>query len=74
MAIKGVKNIHLVHLWRINERDIHLAHSKVEDTLVSNTEKLLEKIETRMHVKFTINHATLQFECDRCDTDELIKI
>jgi len=74
MTLNGIKNIHHVHLWRVNEKDIHFeAHAKVENTLVSNTEKLLEKIETVMHEKFNINHVTLQFECDRCEKDELIQ-
>ena len=75
MSIEGIKNIHHVHLWRINERDIHFeAHAKVEDTLVSNTEQLIEKIEAHVHEKFNINHVKLQFECDRCGMDEVIKL
>lgn len=74
MTIEDIKNIHHVHFWKVNEKDIHFeAHVKVEDMMVSNTEDLLEKVENILHDEFEIGHVTLQFECDRCDTDELIK-
>ncbi len=74
MTIEDIKNIHHVHFWKVNEKDIHFeAHVKVKDMMVSNTEDLLEKVENILHDEFEIGHVTLQFECDRCDTDELIK-
>ncbi|VAX24260.1 Cobalt-zinc-cadmium resistance protein CzcD [hydrothermal vent metagenome] len=71
--IDGIESIHHVHLWKVNEKDIHFeAHVKVEDMTVSKTELLLEEVEKSLHDKFDINHVTLQFECNRCDVEELV--
>ncbi len=73
MKLDGVKNIHHVHLWRVNEKDIHFeAHVEVDDVLVSKTEEMLTQIENTMHDKFDISHVTIQFECDRCNVKELV--
>ena len=37
-SISGVKNIHHVHLWKLNDNDTHFeAHIEVEDMAVSKT-------------------------------------
>ena len=71
--ISGVDSIHHVHFWQVNEKDIHFeAHVKVSDMLVSKTEILISEIEKMLHDKFKIRHVTLQFECDRCEVDNLV--
>jgi len=71
--ISGVDSIHHVHFWQVNEKDIHFeAHVKVSDMLVSKTEILISEIEKMLHDKFKIGHVTLQFECDRCEVDNLV--
>jgi len=73
IEIDGIDSIHHVHFWKVNERDTHFeAHVKVLDMMVSNTEFLISEIEKLMHDKFKINHVTLQFECDRCESEGLI--
>ena len=65
--IDDIHNVHHIHLWRINERDVHFeAHVKVPDLPVSSTEELLSEIERVLAEKFNIHHVTIQFECDRC--------
>ena len=72
-AIAGVNNLHHVHLWQMDEQDIHFeAHVDITDRLVSETDPLLQKITEVLHESFEINHVTLQFECDVCPTTELI--
>lgn len=72
-AIPGVKNIHHVHLWRMNDSDIHFeAHVEVDDLLVSQTAELRMEIEKRLHDKHEITHTTLQIECDTCGKKDLI--
>ncbi len=72
-AIPQIINIHHVHIWALDEKNIHLeAHINIEDMLVSETGKLLEKIGKVLSEKFKITHFTIQFECDVCKTDELI--
>ncbi len=73
VSIEDVKNIHHVHLWQMDEHDIHFeAHVDIADRLVSETEPLLQKITELLHENFEINHVTLQFECDACTVTELI--
>lgn len=72
--IDNVKNIHHVHLWQLSEQDIHFeAHVDVEDMPVSKSQKILSEIESRLHEHFAINHVTVQFECDVCDSKALIE-
>jgi len=72
-AVPGVKNIHHVHLWKMNDADIHFeAHIDVDDVLVSRTVEIQRQIEERLHDSNDINHVTLQFECDRCTGKSLV--
>ncbi len=69
----GVKNIHHVHIWKMNDNDTHFeAHIEVEDMMVSESSKIQNLIEKKLHEKYEINHTTLQFECDRCDHKNII--
>ncbi len=72
-SLSGVKNIHHIHLWKLNDNDTHFeAHIEVEDMAVSKTIEIQKKIEAELHDKYEINHTTLQFECDRCKTTQLV--
>ena len=72
-AVPGVMNIHHVHLWKMNDSDIHFeAHIDVDDVPVSRTAQIRGAIEQCLHDAFNINHTTLQFECDSCSTKGLI--
>lgn len=71
-AIPGVKNIHHVHIWMLNEQNIHFeAHVDVEDMKISETGTLSRLIEEKLH-HHNINHVTFQFECDACRTKTLV--
>lgn len=73
LAIEGINNIHHVHVWQMDENDIHFeAHVDVVDRLVSETAALLKEIEKSLHEAFEINHVTIQFECDACEVKELL--
>jgi cobalt-zinc-cadmium efflux system protein len=73
LELDEIQNIHHVHLWRVNDKEIHFeAHINVEDMMVSNTEMVSEKIEKLLRNNFNISHVTLQFECNKCDDVELI--
>lgn len=72
-TIDGINNIHHVHLWQMDEHDIHFeAHVDITDRMVSETNTLLKKIEDLLREAFKINHVTLQFECDACIEKELL--
>jgi len=71
--IPGVVNIHHVHLWKLNDNDTHFeAHIEVEDMAVSKTIGIQKLIELELHERYEINHTTLQFECDKCETKKLV--
>ena len=73
-SVEGVKNVHHIHLWKLNDNDTHFeAHIDVEDMAVSKTIEIQKQIEHKLHDKYEINHTTLQFECGACDEVELIK-
>ena len=72
-AVPGVKNMHHIHLWRMNDTDIHFeAHIDVDDVPVSCTAEIRREIEAALHDKHDINHTTLQFECDSCSQKGLV--
>ena len=73
IKLNGILNIHHIHFWQINEKDIHFeAHIEVEDVLVSQTEEKITEIEKLLHDKFDINHVTIQFESGRCNEKDLV--
>jgi len=72
--LKGIKNVHHVHIWQLNENEIHLeAHIDFnEDILLSQFDIILKKIEELLFHKFDINHVNLQPEYGKCDSKEVI--
>jgi len=73
--IKGVKNLHHIHIWQINEHDIMFeAHVDLEnDIAISEFEKVMEKVKEYLHDKYEIHHVTLQPEFSVDDNKELIQ-
>lgn len=73
MALGGIENIHHTHLWMINDRSIIFeAHIEVQDRMLSELATLLDKINQFLSTKHYIEHVTIQFECNRCVSKELI--
>ncbi|HEX2867741.1 MAG TPA: cation diffusion facilitator family transporter [Ignavibacteriales bacterium] len=74
-SVSGVKNVHHIHLWKLNDSDTHFeAHIEVGNIPVIETTRIQKQIENKLHDKFEINHTTLQFECGACEKAELIKL
>lgn len=72
-SLPGVNNIHHVHVWRLNEQNIHFeAHIEVEDMMVSETDRLSDIIEEKLKHHHGITHTTLQFEAGKCDSKKLV--
>ncbi len=67
-AIDGVDDCHHIHIWQLNDKEIHFeAHVRVgEDFRVSEAEVLSTRIKGLLAEQFAISHATLQFEYDAC--------
>lgn len=72
-AVPGVQNIHHVHVWRMNDHDIHFeAHVDVADMPVSQCQQITRQIEEKLHDLHEITHVTLQFECNACSVKGLL--
>ncbi len=71
--IEGVEDIHHIHIWSVGENDNHFeAHVNVQDMKISESGGLLHQIEDLLNEKFSINHVTIQLECDKCPETNLI--
>lgn len=72
--LDGVKNIHHVHAWSLNDRQVHFeGHIDLDaDMPVSQTDVLKNRIRTLLHREFNIDHTTLEVEFGDCLDDELI--
>jgi cobalt-zinc-cadmium efflux system protein len=72
--IQGVRNIHHVHLWSLNDKQIHFeGHVDLEKNMtVSQASEMNKRISTLLHDKFDIEHTTLQMEYGCCPEKELI--
>jgi len=75
IKVRGIKNIHHVHIWQLNEYDCHIeAHIEFnEDIKLSEFDLICEKIEQLLLEKFQITHCNFQPEFKRDDLKELIK-
>jgi cobalt-zinc-cadmium efflux system protein len=71
--IKGIKNIHHVHVWQLDEKELMLeAHIDLDkDFTISGFEDILEKVEAVLE-RFDIHHFNIQPELFRDDQKELI--
>lgn len=69
-----VRNIHHIHVWNLNEREIHFeGHIDLDkDFQLSQTDIVRKKIELLLAEKYRISHVTLQMEFSCCDDTELI--
>ncbi len=72
--IELVRNVHHVHIWQLNEEEIHLeAHIDFkEDILLSKFDDILNEIETLVQDKYDINHINIQPEFGKCDAKDVI--
>lgn len=68
-----IKNVHHVHIWQLNEEEVHLeAHIDfTEDINLSEFDAILDQIEEVVHT-FGINHVNIQPEFGKCDSKQLI--
>jgi cobalt-zinc-cadmium efflux system protein len=71
--IDGVKNMHHVHVWQINEHEMMFeAHIDMsEDIYVSSFEEILHRIKAVL-TKYNINHSTIQPEFTVDDKKQII--
>ena len=73
-SLNTVKNVHHVHIWQLNEDEVHLeAHIDFDrDINLSEFDVILEQIEKEVFEKFGINHVNIQPEFGKCDSKKVI--
>ena len=73
-TIDEVKNVHHVHIWQLNEDEIHLeAHIDFNKNItLSEFDVILNKIEELVVHKHDINHINIQPEFGKCDAKDVI--
>ncbi len=58
--IPGIKNIHHVRLWKLNDADLHFeAHAETDNKLIGATNIIQKKIKDLLHDNFEITHTIL---------------
>lgn len=72
--IEGVSNMHHIHVWQLNEKEIHLeAHIDFEkDIKLSEFDKVLNEIEKLLYLDYHINHVNIQPEFQKHDKKDII--
>lgn len=65
--VKGVKNIHDLHVWTITSgMNAVSAHVLIEDAEAERASAILKQINELLKSKYNISHATFQTECASC--------
>ncbi len=73
--VKGVQEVHDIHIWTITSGMFALsAHLVVEDLMVSKSGEIMEVANRLLSDKFNITHTTLQLECNTCTSDNVCSI
>ncbi len=74
LTLGQIENIHHVHIWQLNDHDIHFeAHIEFKkDIRLSEFDAVCHEIERILQEKFGIHHSNLQPEYERDDHKDLI--
>lgn len=72
--IDAIKNVHHVHIWQLNEAEIHLeAHIDFNENIsLTEFDTVLHEIEDLVFHDFGINHVNIQPEYGKCDAKDII--
>jgi cobalt-zinc-cadmium efflux system protein len=73
-TIKAIKNVHHIHIWQVNEDEIHLeAHIDFEENItLSQFDLILSEVEELVFHNFGINHVNIQPEHGKSDSKDVI--
>jgi cobalt-zinc-cadmium efflux system protein len=73
--IKGVKDVHDVHLWAITSGMYAMScHLLIDDQMVSNCTQIVGEVNQTLSQKFGISHSTVQLECEECENSPVCHI
>jgi len=67
-AVKGVSDVHDLHVWTLSS-GLHAlsAHLVVPDQVLSNCSSVVAECEDMLKKRFAISHTTFQLECQACE-------
>lgn len=66
-GVKGVLNVHHLHVWRLDEHNILLeSHVVIEKDNMQNMESIKSSLKKLLSSEFNIHHSTLEFEFEPC--------
>ncbi len=69
MSVKGVINVHDLHVWTITSgRDAMSAHIRIDENAIPNV--VLNEISMIAQSEFNLRHSTLQIEQQECNSEE----
>lgn len=70
----AIRNVHHVHLWQLNEHEIHLeAHIDFKENItIREFDCILKDIEERVYHDFGITHVSIQPEFGKCHSEQVI--
>lgn len=73
-SFESIKNVHHVHVWQLNEEEIHFeAHIDFEkDISLSEFDVILTEIEDFIFHNYDINHVNIQPEFSKIDAKDVI--
>lgn len=73
LEVEDIKSVHYLHAWLDSSSGISFScHLVVPDQMVSQTEKLSQRIRHSIFHKFGIDHPILQFETESCGNGTLL--
>jgi cobalt-zinc-cadmium efflux system protein len=73
--IKGVRDVHDVHLWAITSGMYAMScHLLIEDQMVSNCTQIVDEVNKTLSQEFGISHSTVQLECEECENSPVCHI
>lgn len=74
LQIPEIKNVHHIHIWQLNEDEVHMeAHIDFyKDITLTEFEKTLTKLEELLYHDFNINHINIQPEFQKCDSKDIV--
>jgi cobalt-zinc-cadmium efflux system protein len=72
--IPKINRLHHVHIWSLNDDELHLeAHLEFKvDVTITEFNTILQEVELILHKDFNINHITIQPEFNKQDPKEII--
>ena len=70
LRVRGIKDVHDLHVWSISDELVALScHVVMEDQRTSEAAAVLSSLKHRLHDQFGVEHATIEVECEGCETD-----